>query len=413
MVALLCLAEVLAMTGFSAYPALLPVLRQDWALSGLQAGFVSGAFFGGYMVSVPVLAGLTDRVDARRVFAACGVLACAGISGFAVLAQGALSGALFQALIGAGLAGTYMPGLKALTDRVDAAAQSRTVAFYTASFGVGSSLSLALAGGLAAVLPWRLAYAALAAGPALSAVLVWVTLAPKAPPPLPGPPAALAWLPSRAVLAHREVRHFVFGYTAHCWELFCLRSWLVGFLVHAAALSAGNPQGAASGPATGAMLSATAVAALINLLGLPASVLGNEAAARVGRKRWIRRVMFASAAVGWLTALAAGGPAWLMLALLAAYVVCVMADSATLTAGMVASAPPGQRGAAMAAHTFMGFGAGFVSPAVFGALLDLAGGGRLAWTLAFGTMSLGGLAWALRATAYSGPEPRRMRSPSG
>jgi MFS family permease len=401
MVARLCLAEVLSMTGFSAYPAMLPVLRQAWNLSGLQAGFVSGAFFCGYMLSVPVLAGLTDRIDARRVFAACSILASAGIAGFALLARGAISGALFQALIGAGLAGTYMPGLKALTDRVDASAQSRTVAFYTASFGVGSSLSLALAGGLTTVLPWRSAYALLAVGPALAAALAWVTLPPKAPVAHPAVATRLGWLPSRAVLSHREVRHFIFGYTVHCWELFCLRSWLVGFLVYSASASAGAAP-ASSSP--GVMLSATTVAALINLLGLPASILGNEAAARLGRDRWIRIVMCVSASVGWLAALASGGPQWLLLALLAVYVVCVMADSAALTAGMVASAPPGQRGAAMAAHTFMGFGAGFLSPMCFGALLDLAGGGSLAWTLAFGTMSLGGLAWVM---AYSGPAPRR------
>jgi len=152
---------------------------------------------------------------------------------------------------------------------------------------------------------------------------------------------------------------------------------------------------AAAPGATRSSAEATGVAALVNLLGLPASVLGNEAAARVGRQRWIAGVMCVSAAVGWMTAFAAGGPAWLFLALLAGYVVCVMADSATLTAGMVAAAPPSQRGAAMAVHSFLGFAAGFLSPMCFGALLDLAGNGRLAWTLAFGTLSLGGLLWSL------------------
>jgi hypothetical protein len=42
---------------------------------------------------------------------------------------------------------------------------------------------------------------------------------------------------------------------------------------------------------------------------------------------------------------------------------------------MVAAAPAAQRGAAMAVHTFLGFGAGFLSPMVFGATLDAAGGG--------------------------------------
>ena len=37
LIILLCLAEVLSMTGFSVYPALLSALRDDWSLSDSQA----------------------------------------------------------------------------------------------------------------------------------------------------------------------------------------------------------------------------------------------------------------------------------------------------------------------------------------------------------------------------------------
>ena len=117
-VGLMCLAEVLSMTGFAVYPAFLALLRDTWGISNSEAGFIGGAFFGGYMIAVPILSSLTDRFDARRVY----MLSCAlaGISavGFAVFADGVVTAALLQALAGAGLAGTYMPGLKALTDRV-------------------------------------------------------------------------------------------------------------------------------------------------------------------------------------------------------------------------------------------------------------------------------------------------------
>jgi len=322
---------------------------------------------------------LADRIDARNVFAASCLTAASGSAGFALFAEGPLSGALFQALTGAGLAGTYMPGLKALTDRVTGPHQSRTIAFYTSTFSIGSSVSLALAGWLGALLGWHGAFALLALGPLLAFGIALVALAPHASSGAPrhSPLSAL-----REVFANRQVRRFVFGYAVHCWELLSLRSWIVAFLVIA---------GTAPGPATG-------VAALINLLGLPASVLGNEAALRFGRVPWIRGVMIAAAALGWLTAFAATGPQWILLALLAAYAVCVMADSAALTAGLVAAAPASQRGAAMALHSFLGFGAGFLGPMFFGATLDLAGSGRLAWVLAFGTLSTGGLLWALLAT---------------
>ena len=64
----MCLAEVLAMTGFAAYWSLLPVLQPEWHMSNALAGWLSGAFFGGYVLVVAFLTAMTDRVDARYVF---------------------------------------------------------------------------------------------------------------------------------------------------------------------------------------------------------------------------------------------------------------------------------------------------------------------------------------------------------
>ena len=71
----------------------------------------------------------------------------------------------------------------------------------------------------------------------------------------------------------------------------------------------------------------------------------------------------------------------------------VMSDSSTLTAGMVGAADPRFKGATMAVHSTLGFGAGFVSPLVFGAALDLAGGNQsiTAWGIAFATLGVGAL----------------------
>ncbi len=393
-VALLCLAEALGMTGFAAYPAFLPALRQAWGMSGAQAGFVGGAFFCGYMLAVPLLAGVTDRLDARGVFVfSCG-LAAAGTVGFAWLADGTLSAALFQALAGAGLAGTYMPGLKALTDRIrdraDERHQARYIALYTATFGIGTSLSLLLAGWLGAALPWREAVGLLALGPLLAGVIALAGL--RAQPPH-GAHRAPWWPRFGPILANRHIRPYILGYGAHCWELFGLRSWLVAFIAFAYGVA---------GAAHTVPLTPTEAAALINLLGLPASVLGNEAAAHAGRRRWIAGMMLASGLLCWLAGFSAAWPWWLMLATLAIYFVTVMGDSAALTAGLVAATPLAQRGAAMAVYSFLGFGSGFVSPLVFGAVLDAAGDGATAWGLAFGTLGLGCLAWAVVARCRRG-----------
>ena len=149
-IAWMCAAHVASMAGFSTYATLLPRLQHAWSLNNSQAGFISGAFFAGYMAAVPLLTSLTDRVDARRVYLVSSVVAAAALAGMAVFANGLVSASVLQLAGGAGIAGTYMPGLRALTDNVSGtSAQSRAVSFYTAVFGLGTSLSILLSGWIA------------------------------------------------------------------------------------------------------------------------------------------------------------------------------------------------------------------------------------------------------------------------
>ncbi len=129
----------------------------------------------------------------------------------------------------------------------------------------------------------------------------------------------------------------------------------------------------------------------MNLLGLFASISGNEIARRVGRRKFIVGAMVASAMSAWVVGFVGPLAWWIAPPLLAVYFVFVMADSAALTAGLLAVAPPAQRGAAMAVYSFLGFGAGFVAPLAFGAVLDLAGGKAdpLAWGFAFASLGIG------------------------
>jgi MFS family permease len=379
-VSLLCAAEVLSMTGFGTYPALLAHLRDTWSLSNAQAGFLGGVFFGGYMAAVPVLASLTDRIDARRIYLFANALATAGGLGLALLARGFWSAVPGQALVGAGLAGTYMPGLKALSDRVEGARQSRAVAFYTATFGIGSALSLFLAAKVFAAAGWRWAFGVAAAGPSLAGALVSFGLSARRPQARPGAKALLDWRP---VIRNRAATGYILGYAGHCWELFGLRSWMVAFFAFSGGL---HP--AASllrwGPA--------ATASVINLLGPPVSILGNETAVRLGRRRTVLAIMVVSCALAVVTGFTAPLQWALVACAMAVYYIAIMSDSAALTAGLVSAAQPAERGATMALHSFLGFGAGFIAPLVFGVVLDRFGGNRsvAAWGLAFASLGGGG-----------------------
>jgi MFS family permease len=376
--ALLCGAEVLSMTGFATYAALLPVLRRTWGLTNSEAGLISGAFFGGYMTAVPVLTSLTDRVDARRVYVFGSALAAIGLLGFAALAGGLWSAVLLQTLAGAGLAGTYMPGLKILTDHVDAPRRGRWVAFYTSSFGVGASLSLLLASVASGPGGWRAAFAAAGLGP-IAAGLVVSGVVPAAPPRASESGAPMAGF--RAMFRTRPALACIVGYAVHCWELFGFRSWVVAFLTFNRSFQ----------PAGREMpMSAPAFVAGVNLLGPPASILGNELASRLGTARFVRAVMLVSAALACGVGVSAPWPWRWAAAAVCVYFIAIMADSSALTAAVVAAAPEAHRGATMAVHSFLGFGAGFVAPIVFGLVLDGTGGGQTArgWLFACGSLSL-------------------------
>ena len=392
----MCAAHGASMAGISTYATLLPRLQDEWGMNNSQAGFVSGAFFAGYMAAVPLLASLTDRVDARRVYLGSSLLAGAALFAFALWAQGVNSASLLHVLAGAGIAGTYMPGLRALTDNLQGArTQSRAVAFYTAVFGLGTSLSILLSGRIADAMGWRWAFGLAALGPLLAGLMVVWGL----PRRKPAAVHATHVLDFRPVLENREVRPYILGYAVHCWELFGSRSWLVAFIMFAQELQ--SAEGA--GPAA---WSAVTIAAVANLFGPPASIAGNELAMRHGRERWIWMAMLASGLLTCALGFASFLPWYALAALAMLHMSLVMGDSSALTAGLVTRADERIRGAAMAVHSMLGFGAGFVAPLAFGALLDFAGGNLnpLAWGLAFASLGAGAVLMArfIRSRASPG-----------
>src|SRR3984885_11625404 len=160
------------MAGFATYPALLPVLRGDWGLSNAAAGLVGGILFFGYVASAPVLTSLTDRIDARRISLGSCLLAAGGSGRVALTANGMFGALIAQALFGVGFAGIYMPGLKAMSDRIDETLQSRATALYTSLSGFGLAASYFLAGIISAHASWRLAFALAMLGPLAAGTLV-------------------------------------------------------------------------------------------------------------------------------------------------------------------------------------------------------------------------------------------------
>lgn len=370
-----CLAETLSMAGFALVPSLLPHFTQLWSLSATEGGWLGGIFFLGYILAVPVLVSLTDRIDARRVYLVGASLSGLALAGFASLAEGMAMGLLCWWLAGLGLAGTYMPGLRALTDRLPVVTQSRGTAFYTATFGVGAGLSYLWIEFSQGLLPWRLQFAVAALCAILSVLLVcWVV-------PAGGPLRQRTggrghW---RSVLRDRRILAFCGGYFGHNWELFGFRAWLVAYLswTHAR-----WPDAWTAMPGL--------IAALATFLAVPASILGNEGAHRWGRRRWLQCVMPLSGVLALVVGFAGGASSSLLVPLLLVYAASMNLDSAALTAGLLTETASEKRGTALALYSSIGFAGGFIGPVAFGVALDTLGRDNPSgWTAGFVALSCG------------------------
>ena len=378
LIALMCIAEIAGMLGVFTFPALLPAFIAEWGLSSSEAGWISGIYFLGYMVAALVLVTLTDWIDPRRIYLFCMALTVVAIGGFGLFARGFWSALALRTLAGVGLAGTYMPGLKALSDLIEGPAQSRAISFYTSSFGIGSALSFYIAGIIGHALDWRAAFYFAAGGPLAALAIVALVLPANPPLPRSGPRD----IPREFLTAirNRRAMGYTLAYMVHNFELFGMRSWMVAFLTFNAAF---QPEGTS-------WLAATELTAIVTLLALPASVTDNELSVRFGRRRVVCAVMTASALLGMGFGYTGQWP-FIWVALLSlVYGVTVMGDSSSITAGTVQEAHPEVRGITMAVHAAVGFIGSFLGPLIFGVVLDLAGGREepAAWGLSFATLGL-------------------------
>ncbi len=379
-VALICIAHVLGMVPFAVYPTLIPVLQLEWAASNTQIGWVAGIYFGGYLLGVFFLVPLTDRIDARQIYLCSMVLTVLAPLGFAFLSSGVGSASLWRFVQGVGLAGTYMPGLKALVDAGPDRFQSRTVAVYTMCFGVGVAVSFLVAGALANWLPWQLNFAASSIG-ALLAFFIALFFLPKSSPLRAAEKFRL--LPNlKPVFQNRKAIGFSIAYSVHNMELFVFRSWTVTFLVFAMSGREVSAVGSQWNPAF--------IVACATLLAQPFSVIVNEIAERLNRIKVILSVMIIAALTGIALGFSAQMSMVIVVGLVGLYAILSISDSASISSAVIASAHASVRGTTMAVHALIGFVGAFIGPIIFGVVLDLAGGSNStsAWGTAFVVMAV-------------------------
>ncbi|WP_210649625.1 MFS transporter [Nocardioides sp. SYSU D00065] len=374
-VAVVVVAQLLGTSLWFSANAAAADLRGIWDLSdadlgrltmAVQAGFVTGTLLG-------AVTSLADRYAASRIFACACVLGSAANAGFALLAEDTVSGMAWRFVTGLCLAGIYPLGMKLVVSWAPDRA-GRALGWLVGMLTLGTALPH-LVSSLGVGWDWR---AVVLASSALALAAGAAVLRLGDGPHLPRGDAR--GLRPGAVLQAFRVRSYrgaALGYFGHMWELYAF--WTVVPLLLLDVVVGGPGE-----------LSAWAF--VVIGAGAVGSVAGGVWSGRVGEARVAAAALAASGTICLVYPLVAGGPSWLVLAVLVLWGVAVVADSAQFSALSARACPPHLVGSALAVQNGIGFALTIGAIALASALVgDL--GPHVSWLLLPGPV-LGLLAMA-------------------
>lgn len=393
----ICVGRIFTYANFMVYAACLPILREQWTMSATQAGTVASGYMLGYTVSLVASSWLAERFGPRRIFVLSAVASVLTAIAFGFFARDYTSGLMLYTLAALTQGGNYTPAIMLMAERYRPEIRGSAVGWLIASTSMGYAFSLAVSGSLLAWGGYALAFIGTGLMPALGAVILWAALR-RVPNTVHERQGEMRL--ATALWRDANARRLVAGYTWHCWELLGMWAWAPAFLAASLVLS-----GAAS---VQAAETASYLTATMHIVGAVASFTMGHLSDILGR----RTVLLALAAVGGLLSLTLGWlvswPVPILVALILIYGFVAIGDSPVLSTALTETVAPGYLGSALAIRSLLGFGAGAISPTVFGFVLDLAGRSENAaaavWGPAFMVFAIGGLgatwyAWRFRPTA--------------
>ena len=402
----LCLSRVGFVFVFTTYSAALPLLKTDWNMSASEAGLVQSAWHTGYLISLFAVGFITDRIGAKQTFLAGSILASMSALLFAFCADSFVSGLLLYGLTGLCSGASYTPGLTLISERFVAHQRGRAMGWFLATASLGYGVSLILSGLLMPHAGWRGAFIATACGPLAGTFISFWAL--RATPNVVHARGEehVGGFALLTIWRNKPAMLLIWAYVFHSWELLGMWAWLPAYL--AVSITHGGSM-TVQAAGIGALLTA-----LTYITSMGGSIYGGALSDRWGRTKvilWGACLSLAcSFTFGWMMAL----PLWLLVAVAALYNITAIADSSVYSTAITELVPPQYLGAAYALRSLLGFGAGVISPWVFGLVIDWARGEPLrsetmAWGLAWTSLGVGAvlgplMTLKLRAT----PEACRM-----
>lgn len=373
--ALLAIAELLAMSLWFAGTAVAPFLQARWSLDAAQVGWLTASVQLGFVVGTALAAvlNLADLVPSRYYVAACATLGA--VANALLLISDRFAFALASRfLTGFFLAGVYPPAMK-MAATWFRSRRGLAIGIIVGALTVGKALPFLVKafawGDLSPVILGSSLFAVAGAG-------IIVTAYRDGPYPFASRP--FSWGLVGTVVRTPRWRLATGGYLGHMFELYSFWAWIPAFLAASAAASLG--------PSSERTLALTAF--LVIAFGALGCVWGGVAADRRGRERVITIALAASGSCALLAGVFFGLDLRLTAAMVAVWSFFVIADSAQFSALVTEAVPPHAVGTALTTQTCLGFLLTLISIQLIPPVVARAG-----WGAAFGMLALGPIAGIL------------------